>query len=158
MVWYGFLLSCLSLWLGGPPTWDSQCRLIQCTELPIGKYKSKNPRNVSLQNQRNTMDDKMFSMSTTQFNCNALNCVVTDASLLGGITDMRTVHTSTLGRDTTVEGTTQWRKFCITVVEPALQSTIFTVGWKHFNTVKDIYLSNVAQQHNKKESLYLAVS
>ena len=69
---------------------------------------------------------------------------------------MRTVHTSTLGRDTTVEGTTQWRKFCITVVEPALHTEhYFHCGLETFqHSERYLFEQRRAATQQKRESLF----
>ena len=88
----------------------------------------------------------------TQLNCFALNCVVLDASFLGGRTDMRTPpqhthqyirHRHHSSRRNTAEGK------ILQYGASHSQSTI-CLCWKHFKAVKGIDWS-AAQQCNKKQ-------
>ena len=88
----------------------------------------------------------------TQLNCIALNCVVQDASFLGGRTDMRTPpqhthqyirHRHHSSRRNTAEGK------ILQYGASHSQSTI-CLCWKHFKAVKGIDWS-AAQQCNKKQ-------
>ena len=88
----------------------------------------------------------------TQLNCFALNCVVLDASFLGGVTDMRTPpqhthqyirHKHHSSRRNTAEGK------ILQYGASHSQSTI-CLCWKHFKAVKGIDWS-APQQCNKKQ-------